>query len=338
MMGLIENADLRPLNTLGFSVRARFLAEPGDAASLCALLRSVTARNLPVLILGGGSNVVFSGDFPGLVIRPAIKGIRIIEEDDRSVLVEAGAGVVWHDFVMHAVNSGLGGLENLALIPGTVGAAPVQNVGAYGVEIKDVMESLTAVNRISGEVRVFSGSDCAFGYRESIFKQQEKDRWVIIAVSFRLSKRPVLRLDYGDIRKQLELAGCHAPAPLDVARAVIAIRSAKLPDPRHLGNAGSFFKNPVVTREQYERLLKSSPALVAYPQTNGVKLAAGWLIEQCGFRGQRRGAVGCYEKQALVLVHFGGGSGHELLELAKEIQQAVMNRFGVPIEMEPSVY
>lgn len=336
-MRFIENADLSRCNTLGLPGRARFLARVESEAELQAVLTSVTARNLPVTILGGGSNIVLAGDVPGLMVQMAIPGLRVLSASGDEVMVEAGAGENWHAFTQRTLAMGLGGLENLSLIPGTVGAAPVQNIGAYGVEIRDVMHSLTAFDRETGRYVEFATADCGFAYRESIFKSRHPGRYVITRVRFRLSRRPRLHMDYGDIRQALAAASVQHPGAADVARAVIAIRQSKLPDPARLGNAGSFFKNPVVPSAQAEALQARFPGLVAYAQPEGSKLAAGWLIEQAGWKGLQRGAVGVHDRQALVLVHRGGGSGADLLQLAADIRASVLARFGVVLEQEPVI-
>lgn len=332
-----ENHPLTRFNTFGIPARARFLALVDSDQELRQLLLSVTARNLPVLVLGGGSNLVLASDFPGLVLVLRQRGIRLVSATATEAVVEAAAGECWHDFVQYTLSQGWFGLENLSLIPGTVGAAPVQNIGAYGVEIKDRFAGLTAIRRDTGESRDFSLSECCFGYRDSYFKQLGKDRWVITRVRFRLDRVPHLQLAYGDIQRQLALAGVAHPVPTDIARAVIAIRQSKLPDPAVIGNAGSFFKNPVVPAEQAARLKSQWPDLVAYAQSEGVKLAAGWLIDQCGWKGQSLGAAGVYEKQALVLVNRGGARGQDILALAEAIRRSVEERFGVRLEMEPVV-
>jgi UDP-N-acetylmuramate dehydrogenase len=268
----------------------------------------------------------------------ALLGRRVLSDDGETVVVEAEAGEPWHPFVLWTLEQGLGGLENLSLIPGTVGAAPMQNIGAYGVEIKDAFAGLTALDRQSGELRDFSLADCAFGYRDSLFKRQA-GRWLILRVRFRLRRHAELRLDYGPLRQQLAAQGCVAPTPQEVSRAVCAIRSEKLPDPAVLGNAGSFFKNPLVSAEQAARLREQYPGLVAYPADEGVvKLAAGWLIEQAGWKGFRDGDAGVHDKQALVLVNHGQATGGELLALARRIQADIAERFDVELEIEPNVW
>lgn len=341
-MRIIEQADLSRCNTLGLPGRARFLARIDNEADLQAVLTSVTASNLPLTVLGGGSNIVLAGDVPGLMVQMAIPGLRLVSERGSEVIVEAGGGENWHGFTRRTLAMGLGGLENLSLIPGTVGASPVQNIGAYGVELKDVMHSLTAFDRISRRFVEFTAADCVFAYRDSVFKSGEPGRHVISRVRFRLSRQPQLKTDYGDIRQALAARQITQPTAADVARAVIAIRQSKLPDPAQLGNAGSFFKNPVVPLAQAEALKARWPGLVAYAQPAGVqpegaKLAAGWLIEQAGWKGLQRGAVGVHDRQALVLVHRGGGSGVELLKLASDIRASVFEKFGVALEQEPVI-
>lgn len=336
-MRITEHADLSRCNTLGLPGRARFLARIDNEADLQAVLTSVTASNLPLTVLGGGSNIVLAGDVPGLMVQMAIPGVHLLTENGSEVIVEAGGGESWHGFTQRTLAMGLGGLENLSLIPGTVGAAPVQNIGAYGVELKDVMHSLTAFDRIGKRFVEFAAADCAFAYRDSLFKSGQPGRHVIARVRFRLSRQPQLQTGYGDIRQALESRQITQPTASDVARAVIAIRQSKLPDPAQLGNAGSFFKNPVVPLAQAEALKARYPGLVAYAQPEGAKLAAGWLIEQAGWKGLQRGAVGVHDRQALVLVHRGGGSGAELLRLAADIRASVFEKFGVALEQEPVI-
>ena len=333
-----EKADLTRRNTLGLPARARFLAEVGSEQALGRLLDSVTATRLPVQVIGGGSNLVLAGDVEALVVLPRILGRRVLADDGLHGVIEAGAGENWHDFTQWTLAQGWGGLENLSLIPGTVGAAPVQNIGAYGVELCDVLHSLTVWDRQTRQLRELRPEDCRFAYRDSLFKSVEPGRHVITRVRFRLSRQPQLHLDYGDIRQALERHGAGRPTARAVADAVIAIRRSKLPDPARLGNAGSFFKNPVVSSAQADALRRQYPGLVGHAQPDGsVKLAAGWLIEQAGWKGRRQGAVAVHDRQALVLVHFGGGRGADLLALAADIQASVRERFGVALEREPVV-
>lgn len=335
----LEHADLTRLNTLGLPARARFLARVGSETALAALLATVTARRWPLQVIGGGSNLVLAGDVAALVMQPAIPGRRVFAVRGDEVVVEAGAGEHWHAFTQWTLAQGWAGLENLSLIPGSVGAAPVQNIGAYGVEIRDVMHSLVALDRESGRLREFSVADCRFAYRDSLFKSGEPGRHIITRVRFRLRQaaRAPLRLDYGDIRAELARQGAARPDARAVANAVIAIRRSKLPDPARIGNAGSFFKNPVVPTAQAEALKAAWPGLVAHAQADGSKLAAGWLIEQAGWKGVQRGAVAVHDRQALVLVHRGGGSGAELLALAADIRASVREKFGVTLEQEPVI-
>lgn len=337
-MNFREHFPLTRFNTFGIAARARFFAAPSSEAELACLLRSVCARNLPLMVLGGGSNVIFGGDFDGLVIHPDMRGIHCLGADDDHYFIEAAAGEPWHEFVQYTLAQGWLGLENLSLIPGTVGAAPIQNIGAYGVEVTDRLHSLTAMDISSGELREFSHDECRFGYRDSVFKQELRDRYIITRVRFRLLRQPAPKIDYGDIRAELAARGLEQPTPRQVAAAVIAIRSRKLPLPAVLGNAGSFFKNPVVASTQLAGLKAAWPDIVAYPQGEGAKLAAGWLIERAGWKGRRIGPVGSYEKQALVLVNHGGAVGADVVRVARAIQQAVHDQFGVELEMEPQVY
>jgi UDP-N-acetylmuramate dehydrogenase len=336
-MRFVEHFPLTAFNTFGIAARARFFAAPASEPELRSLLRSVTARRLPLVVLGGGSNIVLGGDIQALVIHPDMRGIACIGEDAGHWLVEAAAGETWHDFVQETLARGWYGLENLSLIPGTVGASPIQNIGAYGVEVTDRLHSLTAMDIATGELREFARAECRFGYRDSVFKQELRDRYIITRVRFSLLKRPAVRIDYGDIRAELAARGIERPTPRQVADAVIAIRSRKLPSPAVLGNAGSFFKNPVVPAEKLLALKADWPDIVSYPAAQGAKLAAGWLIERAGWKGRRIGPVGSYEKQALVLVNHGGATGADVIRVAQAIQRAVRETFGVELEMEPQV-
>lgn len=334
---LKEHLSLKPFNTFGVDVCAQLFAEAHDEAQVREALALAAQRALPLLVIGGGSNLLLTKDVKALVLRMASLGRRILSDDDQRVVVEAEAGEPWHPFVLWTLEQGLVGLENLSLIPGTVGAAPMQNIGAYGVEIKDVFAGLTALDRETGEVRDFALEDCAFGYRDSLFKQQP-GRWLILRVRFVLQRHSTLHLDYGPIRQRLEAQGVQAPTALDVSRAVCEIRSEKLPDPARLGNAGSFFKNPLVAAPLAERLRAEHPDLVAYPAANDqVKLAAGWLIERAGWKGFRDGDAGVHARQALVLVNYGQATGSQLLSLARRIQADITTKFGVTLEIEPNV-
>ncbi|MDU9413115.1 UDP-N-acetylmuramate dehydrogenase [Pseudomonas sp. zfem005] len=332
-----ESVSLKPFNTFGVEVRARLFAEAHDDAEVREALALASARGIPLQVIGGGSNLLLTADVDALVLRMASRGLRLLGDDGELVLVEAEAGEPWHPFVLWTLEQGLAGLENLSLIPGTVGAAPMQNIGAYGVEIKDVFAGLTAMDRLSGELRDFSLEECAFGYRDSLFKR-EVGRWLILRVRFKLSRALSLHLDYGPVRQRLQEQGVDAPTASDVSRAICSIRSEKLPDPAQLGNAGSFFKNPLVPAGLAERLRGEHADLVAYPQADGqVKLAAGWLIERAGWKGYRDGDAGVHRLQALVLVNHGAATGLQLLDLAQRIQADVAERFGVVLEMEPNL-
>jgi UDP-N-acetylmuramate dehydrogenase len=332
------DVSLKSYNTFGIDVRARHFAEAFCDDDVRDALAYSARHAVPLMVIGGGSNLLLTRDVDALVLRMASRGIRLTHEDCGGAIVEAEAGEPWHPFVEDTLAQGLAGLENLSLIPGTVGAAPMQNVGAYGVELKDVFHSLTALDRQSGELREFSLNDCEFGYRDSIFKHQA-GRWLILRVRFKLSYSATLHLDYGPVRQWLEEQGIKEPTPLHVSRAICAIRREKLPDPETLGNAGSFFKNPLVSAERVAVIKRTHPGVVGYPQPDGqVKLAAGWLIEQAGWKGFRDGDAGVHALQSLVLVNYGQASGEQLLGLARHIQTDILERFGVALEMEPNLY
>ncbi|GGO85441.1 UDP-N-acetylenolpyruvoylglucosamine reductase [Marinobacterium nitratireducens] len=336
-MSVQQDVDLRALNTFGFAARAeRFVR----AQSLDMLQQAVVlarTEGWPLLLLGGGSNLVLRERIPGLVVQVALKGRAVRVEGD-SVLATVAAGESWHDTVAWSLQQGYFGLENLALIPGTVGAAPMQNIGAYGVELEERFHELRALDIETGEICRFSRADCAFGYRDSLFKSRQPGRYVILDVTFALSCRPEPVLRYRALAEELQRRGIEQPTPQDVFDAVCSVRRSKLPDPALIGNAGSFFKNPVVTAAQYRSLRTAFPDLVAFEAGQDYKLAAGWLIDRCGWKGHRQGAVGVYPHQALVLVNEGEGCASELLRLADAITDSVRERFGVELEMEPRVY
>lgn len=335
---LESNRSLKPFNTFAVDQRAQYFASANSDEDVRDALAQARALNVPLLVIGGGSNLLLTRDVPALVLHMASRGRRIVDESAEQVVVEAEAGEPWHPFVLWTLEQGLAGLENLSLIPGTVGASPIQNIGAYGVEIKDVFAGLTALDSQTGELREFTLDDCLFGYRDSLFKQQP-GRYLILRVRFALRRQAVLHLEYGPIRQRLMEQGVTTPSAQDVSRAVCAIRSEKLPDPQQLGNAGSFFKNPLVTAGVAQALRHSHPDLVAYPQVDGqVKLAAGWLIDKAGWKGFRDGDAGVHRLQALVLVNYGRATGEQLLELARRIQFDVRERFGVALEIEPNVF
>lgn len=329
--------SLKPYNSFAVEARASHFAEAESDQQVREALAYAEAQQLSLLVLGGGSNLLLTADVQALVLRMASRGIRLLSDDGEQVLVEAEAGEPWHPFVQWTLAQGFAGLENLSLIPGTVGAAPVQNIGAYGVELKDLFAGLTALDRHTGELREFSLEECGFAYRDSLFKR-ESGRWLILRVRFVLSHSAALHLDYGPVRQRLAEQGIGAPTALDVSQAICAIRSEKLPDPAVLGNAGSFFKNPVVPAALAQRLRAEHADLVGYPQADGqVKLAAGWLIERAGWKGFREGDAGVHRLQALVLVNYGSATGAQLLTLARRIQADIAQRFAVELEIEPNV-
>lgn len=329
---------LRSFNTFGIAANAQAYLRMDSVDMLREIRRQPALAVLPRLILGGGSNIVLSQDFAGLVLHMATAGIQIVGRDDDATYVRAAAGENWHRFVQWTLAQGLGGLENLSLIPGSVGAAPIQNIGAYGVELKDRFHMLSAFDFDSGQMLRLDRDACAFGYRDSVFKHGLRERAVILDVTFALPRRWQPSLHYADLAQELAGRGIDAPTAQQVSEAVIAIRARKLPDPAIVGNAGSFFKNPVVPAAQREALLAQHPQLVSYAQPDGsFKLAAGWLIDQCGWKGRTMGQAGVYEKQALVLVNRGGAAGADILRLAQAIRADVQARFGVSLEPEPVV-
>jgi UDP-N-acetylmuramate dehydrogenase len=330
-MQVYTNFSLLRYNTFGLDVPAeRFVS----VATLDEL-REAARMPGPKRLLGGGSNVLLRGPVNGLVVHTALRGFeRLGPGPEGSELVRAAAGEAWHALVQWSLENGLSGIENLSLIPGTVGAAPIQNIGAYGVELCEVFHELEALHLESGELRRFGPEECRFGYRDSIFKGSEKGQYAIFSVTLRLRTEPVLRLEYGDIRRKLQEMGVQDPSPKAVSEAVCRIRSGKLPDPAVLGNAGSFFKNPTVPTERFEKLLAKYPDMPGYPGPSGVKIPAGWLIEQSGWKGRRLGRAGCHQQQALVLVNLGGATGTEIEALALEICREVAHRYEIPLECE----
>lgn len=328
--------SLRAHNTFGIEAKAHACIQVTSSDMLRAIKDDETLSRLPRLVLGGGSNILLTNDFDGLVLLMCSKGIEIVDQDANATYVRAAAGENWHQFVQWTIAQGMGGLENLALIPGSVGAAPIQNIGAYGVEVKDCFHTLTAFDFETGQVIKLNKDTCAFGYRDSVFKHALRDRAIILDVTFALPRDWTPNLKYADVAQELAAHNITAPTPHDISTAVINIRSRKLPDPAVIGNAGSFFKNPVVTKERRDALLSSFPQLVNYAQPDGnFKLAAGWLIDQCGWKGKSLGAAGVYARQALVLVNNGGASGHDIVQLAGRIQADVKARFDVVLEPEP---
>jgi UDP-N-acetylmuramate dehydrogenase len=338
-MNILENISLKPLNTFGIDSKARFFVEVKSEDELLQLLQQPSFRQHKHLILGGGSNLLFTSDFDGLVIRCCLMGIEKLDETGDHVLIKASSGENWHRFVVHCLSNDWGGVENLSLIPGTTGAAPMQNIGAYGVEIQNVIESVNGVELKSGQRQTFSNSECHFSYRESIFKQQLKEKFFISSITLRLTKgRHQLNTSYGAIQDVLREQNIDHPTIQDVSRAVISIRESKLPDPRLIGNAGSFFKNPTVSKSKADELQKAHSAIPLYPIDNqNVKIAAGWLIEQCGWKGKREGDVGVHPRQALVLVNYGEGKGADIYQLAMRISESVNEKFGVLLTTEVNI-
>lgn len=331
MLHFAEHANLKSLNTLNLNSTARYLASVDTEESLVDVLHSVTAKRLPLFVLSGGSNVLLPESVNALVLRPLMKGVHILKQDDVHIWIEVMAGEEWHPFVQYCLAQGWYGLENLSLIPGYVGASPIQNIGAYGVEVGDFIESVKAWHLQQQRWVSLSKDACQFAYRDSIFKQQA-GQWVISRVVFKLLKQPKLMLNYGDVQSQ---AGSR-PTAQSVARAIINIRQSKLPDPKIIANVGSFFKNPVITASQFEDLKQHYSSLVGYPQPhNLVKIAAGWLIEQAGWKGRCLGSVGMYEKQALVLVNHGVAGLQDVNHLSLSVKQSVFDKFGVQLEQEP---
>jgi UDP-N-acetylmuramate dehydrogenase len=330
------NFSLRAFNTFGIDTKAYAYLPVSSVADLQRLDADPKLSQLQRLVLGGGSNLVLTQDFDGLVLHICNQGIQIVGEDADATYVRAAAGENWHGLVQWTLAQGFGGLENLSLIPGNVGAAPIQNIGAYGVEMQDRFHALTAFDFVTGEILTLHREDCAFAYRDSVFKHRLRDRAVVLDVTFALPKRWQADVRYGEVSQELTARGIETPGASDVSKAVIAIRTRKLPDPAVFGNAGSFFKNPIVPAAQRDALLAQHPQLVSYQQADGrFKLAAGWLIDQCGWKGRTLGPVGMYQKQALVLVNLGGASGQDVVRLAQAVQADVMARFGVALEPEP---
>lgn len=333
-MKVFKDYPLLLHNTFGMDVKATLFIEYGSVEELKEVLRMPEVKEGRWLHIGGGSNLLFTGDYPGAVLHSAIKGHEIVKENGEEVIVRVGAGEVWDDFVAYTVAQGWYGAENLSLIPGEVGASAVQNIGAYGVEAKDLITEVEAVDVNTGEERVFKNEECGYAYRESVFKLSLKRRYVLTQVSFRLKKTPSYQLDYGNVRAELEKRGCGLTLE-NVRQTIIDIRNAKLPDPKIQGNAGSFFMNPMVSRSQFEALLAQYPQMPHYEvDARRVKIPAAWMIDQCGWKGKQLGRAGVHDKQALVLVNLGGATGKEIIRLSEEIQKSVSDKFGVCISPE----
>lgn len=325
--------NVKTFTTFGIEAKAKEIHTFSNIEELRYLLNEY--KNEEQLILGGGSNVLFTKDFDGVILVNKIVGVDTVYEDETSVHLKAGAGEVWHDFVLHCVNKGLGGVENLSLIPGSVGASPMQNIGAYGVEIKDVFVELEALNKSTMEIETFDRASCEFGYRESVFKRALKNKYIITSVTYKLSKQPTINSSYGAINTELTERGIKNPTIKDISNVVIAIRQSKLPDPKEIGNAGSFFKNPVVPKDILSSIQENYSDVPSYPvDENHVKLAAGWLIEKAGWKGKTYDNYGVHKKQALVLVNYGGAKGSDIFNLSENIISDIHSKFGIKLERE----
>lgn len=337
-MHLQKNISLLPYNTFRINVLAKYFVEANSVNEIAEIISYNKTNMQPLLVLGGGSNLLFLNDYNGLVLKNNIKGIEIVEETDEYIYVKANAGENWHSFVCFCVENGFGGIENLSLIPGSVGASPIQNIGAYGVEVKDTIHSVQVYSIKENLELTFSNSDCEFGYRESVFKNRLKNDFIILNVTFKLNKSPKFNTSYGAIEQELLKMNISELNIKNIAKAVVNIRTSKLPNPLEIGNAGSFFKNPIISADAYKFLLQEYPTIPVYSgKNNSYKVAAGWLIEQCNFKGYRKNDAGCYNKQALVLVNYGNASGREIYELSTEIIESVKMKFNIQLEREVNV-
>ena len=339
-MQIHQNISLKPYNTFGIDAKAKHLITIESIEDLDELaeLPNLFNKSKPTLVLGGGSNILFTADYDGLIIKNELKGIELVSEDDDHYYVRCAAGENWHEFVLHCIKNNYAGVENLSLIPGNTGASPMQNIGAYGVETKDVFHQLEAFQLQDKELVVFNNQACEFGYRESIFKKKYKGQFIITSVTFKLNKKPVYNTSYGALQQELEAMGNTGLNIGAISQAVINIRKSKLPDPAIVGNAGSFFKNPSIPNQQFSDLKNQFSNIVGFPANNELtKVAAGWLIEQCGWKGYKKGDAGCHEKQALVLVNYGNADGVEILQLSTEIMQSVEEKFGIILQREVNI-
>jgi len=336
-MKIQQNYSLKKYNTFGIAATAKYFACFSSENELVELLRNDLCKTEPLFILGGGSNILLTQDFEGLVLANTIKGMEVLAEDNHSSTIEVGAGEVWHDFVLWSIEKNLSGIENLALIPGLVGASPMQNIGAYGLEVKDVITTVHFTEIGSGNSKILSNEDCNFGYRDSIFKHELKEKVVITKVIFKLSKTPLNKTTYGAIEEELKNLNLD-PSPKNISTAVINIRSRKLPDPKILGNSGSFFKNPIIKTTQFENLKREFPEMVGYTiSETKTKIAAGWLIDNAGLKGYRKADAGVHKNQALVLVNYCNSTGLEIINLAKEIHEKIKDKYGISITPEVNI-
>jgi len=336
-MKIDQNISLKNINTFSIDANARYFCKIETTEDLQTLVSSDIFQNNSRLILGEGANILFTKDFDGLVIKPDFKGIEVVRETEDEIFIKAYSGEVWHDFVMYCCEKNWNGLENLAYIPSSVGASPIQNIGAYGVEIKDVLDSLEAFNLETKTIEIFQNSDCKFDYRESVFKHEYKGKYVICSVTFRLSKLPKFNTDYTAVNDELKRMNVSELSAKAIAEAITNIRKTKLPEPSEIGSAGSFFKNPTVSQEFFQSLKTQYPNIVAHPTDSGMKLSAGWLIEQAGWKGFREGDAGVHAQQALVLVNYGNATGNEIFNLAQRIMDSVKSKFGVELTPEVNI-
>jgi len=338
-MKITSNISLKPYNTFGMDVTAKYFATVKSVEDIQDVLLDPVCINHEKIILGGGSNVLFTSNIEALIIKNEIDGIEIVNQDDEHVYIKVGAGVNWHQFVLYCIDNNYSGVENLALIPGNIGASPMQNIGAYGVEIKDVFHSLEAVSIVDKNLVTFYHKDCAFDYRESVFKNKFKNQFLITSVTYKLNKTPHYNISYGAIEAELERMNVKDVSIQSIAKAVMNIRTSKLPDPKIIGNAGSFFKNPEISSTHFNNLKKYFPDIVGYSKSDDtVKVAAGWLIEQCGWKGYREGDAGCYEKQSLVLVNYGHAKGIDIFSLSEKIMESVHQKFDIFLHREVNIF
>ena len=334
MCSIEENFSLKNHNTFGIDAKAKYFAEFDSLFALKEIISSEIFQKNKSFILGGGSNILLTKDFEGLILHNKIEGICILEDNENNITVEVGGGVDWHDFVMWSVSQELSGVENLALIPGTVGASPIQNIGAYGMEVKETIHKVTALEIATQEIKTFSNEDCNFEYRNSIFKEELKNKFIITKVEFELSKTPLNKTTYGAIEEELKTLNLEAN-PKNIADAVINIRNRKLPNPSEIGNSGSFFKNPIISTERFEELQKEFPNIVGYKMADTeTKVAAGWLIDNAGLKGYRKGDAGVHKNQALVLVNYNNASGQDIINLSELVQEVILEKYGISIEAE----
>lgn len=337
-MKVIQNHSLKPYNTFGLEVSTKYFIEANSVDEIISALNFSKENKLPVMLLSGGSNMLLTHDFEGLVLKLSLKGSEIVSENEDFVEVKVNSGENWHEFIQWALSQDFGGLENLSLIPGNCGTAPIQNIGAYGVEVKDVMKQLSALHIENREVKVFTNEECKFGYRESVFKNEFKGQFILLDVTFKLTKRNhKLNTSYGSIHSELDKLNIKNPTIQDVSRAVINIRQSKLPDPKEIGNSGSFFKNPVISKAKFEDLQNQFPDISGYASGEEVKVAAGWLIESAGWKGKRAGDAGVHEKQALVLVNYGNATGQDIFDLSQQIVDDIQSKYGIELEREVNI-